>query len=383
MKNQHENRVLGLDIMRAFAIIFVLLDHGILHVVKFVNYTYYKIFELDGVTIFFVLSGFLIGGILLKTINTTSFGFGDLANFWKRRWFRTLPNYLLILSLLTLYKYYLKDPPTQVYKYFLFIQNFNRPSPEFFGEAWSLAVEEWFYLLIPFILMLCLGLFKRVPKQKLILMMIISVITGVTLFRSCKAAAGHYTDFISWDDNLRKEVITRFDSLMYGFLAAFLRFYNYPIWKKYSRQFFLAGMLLLVLANVYVVKTSDMFFLNYFVLSLNPIGGMMLLPALAKLKTGHPAIVRFFSFFSILSYSIYLLNHTIVQYMVMPVIFKKLHFSPDQDLTHAIITLVLYVGLTLIFSYLLYHFYEKRMTDLREKFSKKEPKPALAARSLS
>ena len=50
-----------------------------------------------GVEIFFVISGFLIGKIIYRIIQKDDFSFNDVREFWKRRWFRTLPNYYLVL----------------------------------------------------------------------------------------------------------------------------------------------------------------------------------------------------------------------------------------------------------------------------------------------
>ena len=61
---------------------------------------------INGVELFFVLSGFLIGGILIKTFQKdNSFGIKTISNFWIRRWFRTLPNYdlILILNIIVVY----------------------------------------------------------------------------------------------------------------------------------------------------------------------------------------------------------------------------------------------------------------------------------------
>ncbi len=90
-------RVFGLDLMRAFAIIFVVMGHGSWMLDK-ADTDFPWIGFIDGVELFFVLSGFLIGGILIKLFqNTKSLGVKTLWNFWIRRWFRTLPNYYLIL----------------------------------------------------------------------------------------------------------------------------------------------------------------------------------------------------------------------------------------------------------------------------------------------
>ena len=54
----------------------------------------------DGVTIFFVLSGFLIGRILIRTFGAGA-SVSSLTTFWVRRWFRTLPAYFVTLLMVT------------------------------------------------------------------------------------------------------------------------------------------------------------------------------------------------------------------------------------------------------------------------------------------
>ena len=66
------NRIFGLDILRAFAILFVIHMHAANYVPASVK-SIYTIFSLDGVSIFFVLSGFLIGKILIQLCNATKF----------------------------------------------------------------------------------------------------------------------------------------------------------------------------------------------------------------------------------------------------------------------------------------------------------------------
>src|SRR4051794_27322921 len=89
-------RVFGLDILRALAISFVVIGHG----GKLLPDNLKKVtdfFVIDGVSIFFVLSGFLIGGIFIRKITKNGFNKEILLDFWIRRWFRTLPNYFLVL----------------------------------------------------------------------------------------------------------------------------------------------------------------------------------------------------------------------------------------------------------------------------------------------
>lgn len=86
------NRVYGLDILRALAILFVIVGHG-RHLLPDKLDIYHQVIVFDGVSIFFVLSGFLIGGILIKMLNNRKADKNLLFEFWSRRWFRTLPNY--------------------------------------------------------------------------------------------------------------------------------------------------------------------------------------------------------------------------------------------------------------------------------------------------
>src|SRR6478736_463243 len=94
----YSKRVFGLDLMRALAIIFVVMGHESMLEKANTNFPWIRM--LNGVELFFVLSGFLIGGILIKTFNSSdSFGIETIGDFWIRRWFRTLPNYYLVLVL--------------------------------------------------------------------------------------------------------------------------------------------------------------------------------------------------------------------------------------------------------------------------------------------
>ena len=135
------NRVFGLDILRFVAIFMVLLGHSMLFVPADIK-PMFKQFLLDGVSIFFVLSGFLIGGILIKQLNREKPTFNGLLDFWKRRWMRTLPAYMVVLIALIIYTAILvpENLPKDLYRFFFFIQNFFVERPTFFAEAWSLSI---------------------------------------------------------------------------------------------------------------------------------------------------------------------------------------------------------------------------------------------------
>jgi peptidoglycan/LPS O-acetylase OafA/YrhL len=139
-------RVFGLDILRVFAISavvyqhcsYLLPNHGIFY---FLNI----LFKPDGVTVFFVLSGFLVGNIILKELNTRAvFSFSSLLNILQRRWFKTIPVYYLLLIFNIIFTRMGIFPGIinyNVVAYFLFLQNLVIPLDLFFWESWSLAVN--------------------------------------------------------------------------------------------------------------------------------------------------------------------------------------------------------------------------------------------------
>lgn len=105
-----------------------------------------------GVELFFVLSGFLIGGLLLRIVDE-----GPTPRAWRvfmlRRWMRTLPVYLLWLAFLTAFwppRFWEPDHWALAWRwvplYATLTQNLAWPMPPWFSVSWSLTVEEWFYL---------------------------------------------------------------------------------------------------------------------------------------------------------------------------------------------------------------------------------------------
>jgi peptidoglycan/LPS O-acetylase OafA/YrhL len=128
----------------------------------------------SGVDLFFVLSGFLIGGILLDQRNTENY----FKTFYIRRVCRIFPFYFLWLALFFLLPAVLLPRFQQIgalfapqgipqWSYVLFVQNFHMAKTAMLGTSWlaptwSLAVEEQFYLLAP--LMIWLIPIRKLPQ---------------------------------------------------------------------------------------------------------------------------------------------------------------------------------------------------------------------------
>jgi peptidoglycan/LPS O-acetylase OafA/YrhL len=318
--------------------------------------------------LFFVLSGFLIGRILLRTIDRADFDGRSLTQFWLRRWFRTLPNYMLVLTFLVIVTWLLeKSLPQDVILYYFFVQNVASPHPEFFGQAWSLSIEEWFYLTIPIPLYLSTKL-KYVDRRRLMLYLIAIVIVAVTLFRLYRVYRFGYATFSEWNAALRMQVVTRLDSLMFGVLGAYLSLYHPESWRRNALPAFVVGMSLLVLDRIFRAGTWGLFYLEYFGLSLPAIAGFLLLPKLSGLRREGGWIVAIVTFVSLISYSMYLLNYSVVRGLLLPAatsVLSRVCWRCSQD---HIVAYVLYWVLTIAASYLLYRYFERPMTGLRDKW---------------
>src|SRR5438270_517323 len=101
LESQPSRRLLGLDVLRGVAILLVVCGHLQFRMpanaVGFSFWTHVRQLALSGVDVFLVLSGFLIGGMLLTELNAT--GRVLLGRFFARRAWRLLPVYLLAILL--------------------------------------------------------------------------------------------------------------------------------------------------------------------------------------------------------------------------------------------------------------------------------------------
>ncbi|MBZ4407687.1 acyltransferase [Myxococcus sp. XM-1-1-1] len=139
----------GLDVLRAFAILGVLVFHAPAAVHDAVPYAVRFAFAHGwmGVDLFFVLSGYLVGRQVFATEEGPTLG-AQLRTFWLKRWMRTLPLYFVVLALYALKPWLVGTPFVGGgWHYALFLQNFGHPRD--FVQSWSLCVEEHFYLVLP------------------------------------------------------------------------------------------------------------------------------------------------------------------------------------------------------------------------------------------
>lgn len=360
-------RLFGLDVLRSTAIALVLLSHtSFIFPVSPAGKSFIFIFcGFIGVELFFVLSGYLIGAILLNLITDEEFTWPKLKLFWIRRWFRTLPAYYLVLLLTVLFYYFISRGfvlnDWYNWLYFIFGQNFFAPHPSFFTVAWSLSIEEWFYLLLPITFYFSR---KRLMYHKRITMIILAWIFLITLLR----IAIVYTRNPSWDFGIRMMVPFRLDSLMTGVLAAWVKIRFSNVWSRYTNRFFYAGVLMLVICSwwlyIDVIRTDIKagFFSKTFLFNFFSLGVALCLPFLAAItEPRNKYIARPVHFVSYISYSLYL-THSMVIYVCVAVCNKF------KILPAAAPRLLFVFTICMVVAAAMYRFYEKPFTNLRDKY---------------
>ncbi|RSK43479.1 acyltransferase family protein [Hymenobacter perfusus] len=357
------NRVFGLDALRATAICSVVLVHGSNWISPRFTFFHQHILRVDGVTIFFVLSGFLIGGILIKTMESKTAGFRTLWDFWLRRWIRTVPPYYLALLIAIPLEIRFAIYPIQAYPaYFVFLQNFNWVHPLNYREAWSLAVEEWFYLLsAPAIIGLCAA---RVSPKAAVMATAITLLVATTLYRYSYYTHFQPTTLAEWADHFRTIVLLRLDSLMYGVLAAWWAHYHPASWRKGRlAKFIVAVGALSLLTGPSSAADFNLFHcVIYF--GCYPLAVACSLPLLSTWRRANGVVAAATTHVSLISYSMYLLHSSLIHnQLVTPLVQSLALPSPIKSL----LGMGLLWVLTLLLATLMYKYVEVPVMNLRRR----------------
>ena len=230
----------SLDYLRGLAILAVLLYH---------NFNYIPVFQGGwmGVDLFFVLSGFLITSLLLASVNSKHY----FRNFFSRRVLRIFPLYYFFLLLffagLLLLPTNEKAERTYVYYhtnqrwFWTYIQNWlmikkGHASVPYLSHFWSLAVEEQFYILWPFVVYL-------LRHSRHFFGVILFLIFGVVLYRQ---AVWYHNQLVV--EAFFYNTFCRMDSFLAGALVAVCRKENKRIPRAVLHTIFFAFFLLLVIA---------------------------------------------------------------------------------------------------------------------------------------
>ncbi len=296
-----DKRVFGLDVMRALAISAVVWVHS-LKSLRLAFDPPKALLPVDGVSLFFVLSGFLVGKIIFYTIHGENWR--ELPFFLKRRWWRTLPNYYLFffLHVLVYFAFGIQDQID--WQGLLFLQNLNQPNSLFFLESWSLAVEEWFYFLIPTIWWSLKRWLKPCDIKHFLIFIVLFIFASLCykywFFSNLKL------DIHVLHIYVRRPVLMRLSSIGYGLLMAAIAINSRSLFKKWWIWAFV-GLALYSLFEFYIAKLNTQWKVIYMFEFRSAII-MCFLPAFYHFPRLNHFLSILINRISLFSYSIYLIN---------------------------------------------------------------------------
>jgi len=358
--------VFGLDILRALAVLLVLASHTVAHGAPpaWLRW-YFSAQGTIGVEIFYVLSGFLIGSVLIRSRKTGKLTApGDILDFWKRRWARTLPLYAFFLLVYLRFDYHGPASLDVAWPFFVFLQNLAWPIGPFFEHSWSLAVEEWFYLLLPCVFLAAAAVLKSNGRAMLATCAVFLVVPLVARI----AFGWHAQSLSDVDRHVRSIVLCRLDSLFIGVIAAYVRierperFARLASLWKYAVPIFIGLTLYLACGAPYLVSNATVRTMAYPMLS---VVIAALLPAAMTVHTsGNRSLDRFIDWTSRISYSLYL-GHICMLTLALSM-FAKYGWSIESHRTTLILYIVL-AGFYFAFAHLTYKFVEQPYIRLRDK----------------
>jgi peptidoglycan/LPS O-acetylase OafA/YrhL len=349
----------ALDGLRGLAIVLVLCCHNL----RFIPY-----FNLGwvGVDLFFVLSGFLITDILLKTKDNKSF----LSNFYIRRILKIFPLYYGALLLFFLIAPFLQNLQIQ-YNYYhsnqamswFHLQNWlyifhQKPADSFLlSHFWSLAVEEQFYMLWP----LTILAIKNIKWLARIACIILAI-----------CIAGRFISWLYFGNgytNFNFQYMTRLDGLCIGSLIAIWRFNSYGETGK--KLFRLVSILLGIHLAAFVVAKKVLPSLPHFPFfgysSIAAIQGIIVYLAIEKRNAFSKWLIEnpLLKYMGKISYGLYVYHLPILVLFKIYLTDNLVSYGYTRYTANVILSIAgLIVAIAL--SIVSYHFFEKKILALKD-----------------
>jgi peptidoglycan/LPS O-acetylase OafA/YrhL len=292
-KRPAPKREIELDFIRGIAILLVLNYHFAIfsRLLPLAPILRIERFGWAGVDIFFVLSGFLVGGLMLKEWKET--GQVDSLRFLKRRAFKIWPGYYLFLLVALILH---ERPLNSFFWQNLFsIQNYV---PSSLAHTWSLAVEEHFYLLLAGVMLLF-----SVKRWTPFTLLIVCIATALSVEALRAVLILHHRPFFFYTH-------TRIDALLMGVVLAILRYF-YPERFSALQRHWILLLLVVAVGLVTLYRDADDWRLAHqlwhpFLITIVDYASAALLLLLYRPGKKHSRPYRMVAHIGIFSYGIYL-----------------------------------------------------------------------------
>lgn len=344
-----------LDIYRGIAILLVLFRHH-------EAFPYLNKIGWTGVSLFFVLSGYLISGILFKELK--AFGAINIKRFFIRRGFKIYPGFYFftVISFLTLIAlYFLTGHKAERLNYqaffieSLFVQNY------FHGlwyHTWSIAIEEHFYLIFP--LLLLFFSLKIISNPTRFYLFTISVILFVLFLRIINYSINN--DFSIYRDVFSTHL--RIDGLVFGVMIGYDEYFNNSKIREFINQYFKIFIFIFIVnlipIFIYSMESPIIYTVGFTTISIS--FSILLFYSLNyKNKEYKSLISKILMFIGASSYAIYLWQGYIISF-VMRFIEEKFKIP-----SNSIIDFMIFVSLSVFTGWFLTKYFENYFLRLRNK----------------
>lgn len=345
----------GLDHLRTLAILMVLIYHYRMFAhPEWVDI--YGRFGWMGVDLFFVLSGFLISRQLFEQIKKS--GKIDFKLFYIKRFFRIIPPYLFVLILYFSFPIFRERealPP--LWKFITFTQNIGLDlmTSGTFSHAWSLCIEEQFYLLFPIILLLFLR-FKSSSYWVFFLffLLIFSIMARVFSWQYFIISNLNSDDFFRiWYMKIYYPTYTRLDALVVGILIAYC--YEFSL---FIRNFIDSNGNVLLFTGLIMIGFSFWICNNQTSQLASVIGftivalsfGLIVMAAISKSSILFRLKSNWSTQLAALSYSVYLSHKGIIH--LTQLFFERINIEKEGNII-LIISFINCILVALLFQYLI------------------------------
>jgi peptidoglycan/LPS O-acetylase OafA/YrhL len=356
------HRIHGLDTLRALAVTLVVLHHYVLFVSDAPTFGWVGEIGWAGVDLFFALSGYLIGNQIFKALGSRG-GF-SLRHFYARRLLRTLPNFWAVLALYALWPAFRGDAPLlPLWRYLSFTQNIHLEPGTAFSHAWSLCIEEQFYMLLPLLAVIGAGRRARLRWAWLAI--------GAALLAGMAVRAQAWLDLPQDADRLHhyyKYVYyaswCRFDELLAGVALALLKNRHGVAWHRitaHGNALLAAGALVTGSAVLLFLREHYGMAATVFGYPLLALGmSLLVLAALAPGSLLHRVRVPGASRLALWSYAIYLVHKQVCVMLAGPL--ASAGYGPEDWRAIA-----LSLAASVAAGWLLYRLVEAPVMALRER----------------
>lgn len=360
------SRIHGLDTLRSCAILLVLMFHYMVFVSGQPSFGLLSEIGWIGVDLFFVLSGYLIGNQIFSAMNKEA-GF-SLPTFYARRALRTLPNFYVVLAIYFLFPVEAGgNALTPLWKFLTFTQNFNLRTGTAFSHAWSLSIEEQFYVVLPLLAIVCLQTLK---SSRLMWAVVISAMGAAALMRwwMWRGVVENLGDYYV---HIYYSTWCRFDELLPGVALALLKNFHADWWRRVTRQ----GQLSLFCGSVLTVFAIYLFVAYPYVrgVGFNPwvttlgytllSGGFALLCLSALSPNSYLSRLRIpgAASLALWSYALYLIHKPLMNMM------KPWFIAREWDLNSLSAIFIMFLSST-VAAYVMFKLVETPFMRLREKY---------------